>query len=388
MTPLAAALEKTAAHLRPHRDALVESWVRAIAALVPDPPGDIRGFCARGLDGLLDHLDQGRVEELLREEAAEARAAAQAGISLGLRAVAVRVLDRCCLPVLRAQEQEAARRLGEAQDQAAAAAERVIELARANEALRRSESRSQHWAEQIGMLSTVVHRISSVLEAERLMQEAADAVQGRMNHTFVAVVVLDEEGMLVGRWAGRPGVGRRSAGRTQGPAGGVIGRALRKRAPQVVPDVTADADYVADVPGTRSEMVIPLLEEGEATGAGVERTRLAAAPRPQPERQRRSEAAARRTSPWRLLPKPWARSGLAQAEVPEASRRPAWRRRVALIRARRGRCCRICHTAWQALAGRPAHRRSGIAPGTCRSERPWCVPSGANSPRARGRAGW
>ena len=296
MTPLAAALEKTAAHLRPHRDALVESWVRAIAALVPDPPGDIRGFCARGLDGLLDHLDQGRVEELLREEAAEARAAAQAGISLGLRAVAVRVLDRCCLPVLLgagpdreslaecllaldelgdrrleallwAQEQEAARRLGEAQDQAAAAAERVIELARANEALRRSESRSQHWAEQIGMLSTVVHRISSVLEAERLMQEAADAVQGRMNHTFVAVVVLDEEGMLVGRWAGRPGVGRRSAGRTQGPAGGVIGRALRKRAPQVVPDVTADADYVADVPGTRSEMVIPLLEEGEATGA-------------------------------------------------------------------------------------------------------------------------
>jgi len=296
MTPLAAALEKTAAHLRPHRDALVESWVRAIAALVPDPPGDIRGFCARGLDGLLDHLEQGRVEELLREEAAEARAAAQAGISLGLRAVAVRVLDRCCLPLLLAacpereplaecllaldelgdrrleallwaQEQEAARRLGEAQDQAAAAAERVIELARANEALRRSESRSQHWAEQIGMLSTVVHRISSVLEAERLMQEAADAVQGRMNHTFVAVVVLDEEGMLVGRWAGRPGVGRRSAGRTQGPAGGVIGRALRKRAPQVVPDVAADADYVADVSGTRSEMVIPLLEEGEVVGA-------------------------------------------------------------------------------------------------------------------------
>jgi L-methionine (R)-S-oxide reductase len=296
VTPLSATLEKTAAHLRPHRDALVEAWVRAIAALAPDQPGDIRGFCARSVDTLLGHLADGRVEELLREEAAEARAAAQAGISLGLRALAVRVLDRCCLPLLLdacpdrealaeclvaldelgdrrleallwAQEQEASRRLTETQDQAAAAADRARELARANEALRRSESRSQHWAEQIAMLSGVVHRIASFLDAERLMQEAADAVQGRLNYTFVAVVVLDDEGMLIGRWAGRPGVGRRSAGRTQGPAGGVIGRALRKRAPQVVPDVAADGEYIPDVPGTRSEMVVPLLDDGEVVGA-------------------------------------------------------------------------------------------------------------------------
>jgi GAF domain-containing protein len=62
-------------------------------------------------------------------------------------------------------------------------------------------------------------------------------------------------------------VGRRSSGRAQGPAGGVIGRALRKRAPQVVPDVSRDADYHADVPGTHSEMVIPLLDAGEVVGA-------------------------------------------------------------------------------------------------------------------------
>jgi len=35
----------------------------------------------------------------------------------------------------------------------------------------------------------------------------------------------------------------------------------------VVPDVAQDPDYIADVPGTRSEMVIPLLEGGEAVGA-------------------------------------------------------------------------------------------------------------------------
>jgi putative methionine-R-sulfoxide reductase with GAF domain len=47
----------------------------------------------------------------------------------------------------------------------------------------------------------------------------------------------------------------------------VIGRALRTRAPQVVGDVARDPDYHPDVEGTRSEMVIPLLEAGEATGA-------------------------------------------------------------------------------------------------------------------------
>jgi GAF domain-containing protein len=80
-------------------------------------------------------------------------------------------------------------------------------------------------------------------------------------------VVLDDEGVLIGRWSGRPGVGRESSGRAQGPAGGIIGRALRKRAPQRAADVSVDPDYHADVPGTRSEMVVPLLDAGEAVGA-------------------------------------------------------------------------------------------------------------------------
>jgi putative methionine-R-sulfoxide reductase with GAF domain len=88
-----------------------------------------------------------------------------------------------------------------------------------------------------------------------------------MNHTYVAVVTLDAEGVLVGRWAGRAGVAREGAGRAKGQPKGIIGRALRKRAPQVVPDVGRDPDYHVDVPGTRSEMVVPLVESGEAIGA-------------------------------------------------------------------------------------------------------------------------
>jgi putative methionine-R-sulfoxide reductase with GAF domain len=175
--------------------------------------------------------------------------------------------DRRLEAFLTAQEDESARRLVEAQEQAARAAERAREVQRANEALRRAEAESRHRAEQIGLLSSVAHRIAPIREPEELMQQAADQIRARMNHTYVAVVVLDDEGVLVGRWAGRPGLGRKSAGRAQGPPGGVIGRALRLRAPQVVGDVTRDPDYHADVPGTRSEMVIPLLEGSEVVGA-------------------------------------------------------------------------------------------------------------------------
>jgi GAF domain-containing protein len=221
---------------------------------------------------------------------------AREGASFNALALAIRAFDRCCLPfllktcpdrealaecllaldelagrrlaiLLQAQEEESARRLLEAQEQAARAADKAREIKGSNEALRRSQAESQHRAEQIALLGSVSHRIAPILEPDRLMQVAAETIQARMNHTYVAVVVLDDEGVLVGRWAGRPGIGRRSGGRAQGPPGGIIGRALRQRAPQVVGDVSRDPDYLADVPGTRSEMVVPLLDGGLVVGA-------------------------------------------------------------------------------------------------------------------------
>jgi GAF domain-containing protein len=291
-----AGLQKVARQLQPHREAILESWIRAVGALSPQVGGDLRTFCTRELDTTLERLAQGRAEAMLAEEAREAERLARSGAVFQPRALALGVFDRCCAPfllatcpdreclaecllalgelssrrlalLLRAREEESGRVVIEAQEQAARRGEKAKELARANEALRKSEAQSQHRAEQIALLGSVVHRIASVLDADRLMQEAAELIQARMNHTYVAVVVLDDEGVLVGRWAGRAGVGRRSAGRAQGPAGGIIGRALRKKAPQVVADVSKDPDYHPDVPGTHSEMVIPLLDGGEAVGA-------------------------------------------------------------------------------------------------------------------------
>jgi putative methionine-R-sulfoxide reductase with GAF domain len=175
--------------------------------------------------------------------------------------------DRRLEVLLQAQEEESARRLIDAQEQTAQTQERARELARANDALRRAEAQSRRRAEQITLLHSVAHRLAGLLDPDRLLQVAAETIQSRLNYRYVAVVVLDREGILVGRWAGREGIDRNQAGRREGPPRGIIGRAVRKRAPQVVSDVSSDPDYHADVPGTRSEMAIPLLDGGVALGA-------------------------------------------------------------------------------------------------------------------------
>jgi putative methionine-R-sulfoxide reductase with GAF domain len=296
MSTLVETLRLTAGHLEPHRDALLESWIAALGAAHPGAYDEIRGYCTRTLDALLERLAQGELEAFLSSETDAAAEAARAGRSFLPVALSIRTLDRCCLPfllaacadkealaqsllaldelgdrrlelLLRAQEDENARRLVEAQEHAARADERAREVLRSNDALRRAQAQSQHRADQIALFNDVTRRLAPILEAERLLQAAADAMQGRLGHMYVAVVVLDDEGVLVGRWAGKPGVDRRSSGRAQGLARGVIGRALRKRAPQVVPRVEADPDYHPDVTATRSEMVVPLIDGNEAVGA-------------------------------------------------------------------------------------------------------------------------
>jgi len=295
MSRLGPALQRAAEWLRPSRDKVLGDWVRAVADVRGISEADAREGCARELDALFDRLSAGDAEGVVATEALRAEREVRRGASLLGVALDLRVLDRCLAAVLTsacpdreslaetlvaldelgdrrleallaAQEDESARRLVEAQEQGARATERAREVQRANEALRRAEAESRHRAEQIGLLSSVAHRIAAIREPEELMQQAADQIRARMNHTYVAVVVLDDEGVLVGRWAARPGLGRTGAGRAQGHPGGVIGRALRQRAPQVVGDVTLDPDYVPDVPGSRSEMAIPLLEGSEVLG--------------------------------------------------------------------------------------------------------------------------
>jgi hypothetical protein len=289
-------LRRTVERLEPHREALAAAWAASLADVDPDLHGDPGEDCARALELLFSRLAQADLEGLLDAEGKRAHEAARRGASFRSEALAIRTLDRCCLPflldgiperaelaeaivaldeladrrlelLLQAQEDESARRLIEAQEQAAAASERARALQQANEALRRAEARAENRADQVALLAEVARRVVGLLDPQLLLQEAADAIQGRGRYRYTAVVMLNSEGRLVGRWSGRGGIDRRSGGRTQGPPGGIIGRAIRRRAPQVVPDVGRDPDYHADVPGTASELVVPLIEEGKVVGA-------------------------------------------------------------------------------------------------------------------------
>jgi len=289
-------LSEVATRLRPQREALVEAWCSAVEGVASAASSDIRAFCLSSTESLLERLSRGEVESFLENEKEMAIAIAQGGASLHPLAAAIGPLARCWLPflasafghneellqgvlaleelghlrqemLLLAQEDEGSRRLAEAQNRVSVARETAREATRAAEDLRRARAQSQHRAEQIGLLNVVAHKLSGILEADRLMQVAAETIQGRMRYPYVAIVTLDAKGRLEGRWSGRPGMERQRSRRPERPPGGIIGRALRKRAPQVVEDVGADPDYLVDVPGIASEMVIPLLEGSEVVGA-------------------------------------------------------------------------------------------------------------------------
>jgi len=292
----AAVLQQTAELLLARKAELLEILIGSIRENTGSSELDVRPFATKSLDALLDGCCRQTLQEFLTDEARAAVEAARAGVGFDVLAAAALSLTRvshrllletaldraelaACLgalsdlaahraiALLQAQQEESGRRLIDAEEQAAQARERARALARANAALRLSEARSQRRAEQIALLGSVMQRVASVVEPERLMQEAAETIRSRMGHTYVAVVVLDHDGVLIGRWAGRSGLNRRSSGRAQGPARGIIGRALRKKSPQVAGDVSHDPDYHADVPGTRSELVVPLIDEGQAMGA-------------------------------------------------------------------------------------------------------------------------
>lgn len=289
-------LKRTAESLLPHADDLVAAWARALLDRQGGPKDEIQAYCRGTVDTLLRRLARGEAEEFLRSEQHAATAAAQAGTGLQPIALAIGLLDRCCLPflmescpdrdslaaallaldefadrrlelLLHAQEEEVHHKLAELQDAAASAEERARELERANEEIKRAQARSQRRAEQIALFALVARRLAAILEPEKLLQAAAETIQGKLNYNYVAVTVLDNEGVLLGRWSARPGVNRRSAGRKQGPVRGLIGRALRQRAPLIVGDVRQDSDYEPDVEGTCAEMVVPLIDEGQAVGA-------------------------------------------------------------------------------------------------------------------------
>jgi len=123
--------------------------------------------------------------------------------------------------------------------------------------------REQQRAEQLGLLARVVRVISSSLNLDGLLQDAADAVHGILGYQNVAIPVLDSDQptILVLKAVGGSYRQLLEGEFRQPVSEGIMGAAVRLRTTILVNDVSKDPRYLA-TPGSsgiRAELAVPIL---------------------------------------------------------------------------------------------------------------------------------
>ena len=125
---------------------------------------------------------------------------------------------------------------------------------------------------------------------------------------------------------------------------GITGRAIRLGRPQLAPDVTADPDYVAALPGVVSELAVPLRSEAQGRRRSQRRVRAGASGRKLPKRSGRWRVRSPRSPTssgraGRSISPPWhvCSSTSAAFEIPWTSRPSALRRSRRCCPCRRAR---------------------------------------------------
>ena len=131
-------------------------------------------------------------------------------------------------------------------------------LTSANRRLTREVSREK---DRQTLLNRVLAISANSRDADRITADAADVIGQTSGWSSVTVALPGEDGFF------------RFRGRSAGPDDarqaldhGVIGRAYATGLPQRITDVSADPDYVAFLPHTRSELAVPLRRNGRTLG--------------------------------------------------------------------------------------------------------------------------
>lgn len=123
------------------------------------------------------------------------------------------------------------------------------------------------------VLSRVSAEIARQSDVPRVLEAAVTGLKRSLpGYDWVGVYLLDGNELVLGPFAGRP------SPHTRIPLGrGICGAAAAEKATIVVDDVNTDTRYLACSPDTRSEIVVPILRNGEVLGEiDVDSDRLAA----------------------------------------------------------------------------------------------------------------
>lgn len=116
--------------------------------------------------------------------------------------------------------------------------------------------------DRVEALSDDLERMAEGRDAATLMRALVAMFKSRVPHYHWVGIYLLEDGVLhLGPYAGAP------SPHTRIPVGeGICGAAARTAASIIVPDVNADNRYLACSLATRSEIVVPILEDGRVLG--------------------------------------------------------------------------------------------------------------------------
>jgi L-methionine (R)-S-oxide reductase len=112
------------------------------------------------------------------------------------------------------------------------------------------------------VLSEITGQVRDQPDATRAMRAAVSTLKRRMpDYSWVGIYLLDGNELVLGPFEGKPSPHARI------PLGrGICGAAATEKATIVVDDVNADARYLACSVETKSEIVVPIMQDGEVLG--------------------------------------------------------------------------------------------------------------------------
>jgi len=113
-----------------------------------------------------------------------------------------------------------------------------------------------------GLLTAISSAIAAAPSAVSAMKQTVGLLKdGVPDYTWVGIYLLDGNELVLGPFVGRP------SPHTRIPLGrGICGAAAAEKTTIVVDDVSADSRYLACSIETKSEIVVPIMEDGEVLG--------------------------------------------------------------------------------------------------------------------------
>jgi putative methionine-R-sulfoxide reductase with GAF domain len=114
-----------------------------------------------------------------------------------------------------------------------------------------------------GALEAVDRIVNRESDADEVLRQTVDVLHDRFEHySWVGIYLVEADDLVLGPWKGP-----HATEHVRIPVGqGVCGAAAASGETEIVDDVNADERYLACFPSTRSEIVVPIVYDGQVVG--------------------------------------------------------------------------------------------------------------------------